>query len=106
MCVGIPMQVIAVDGLAARALDGAEEQLIDLSLTGPVAPGTWLLTFLGTAREVLPEDEAQKIRAALAGLKSLMQGGGLGDAFADLEARAPQLPPHLQAALDNGDTTA
>jgi len=100
------MQVIAVDGLAARALDGTEEHLIDLALTGPVAPGTWLLTFLGAAREVLPEDQAHKIRTALAGLKSLMQGGGLGDAFADLETRGPQLPAHLQAALDNGETTA
>jgi hydrogenase expression/formation protein HypC len=31
-----------------------------------------------------------------------MQGGDLGDAFADLEARSPSLPPHLQAALDAG----
>jgi hydrogenase expression/formation protein HypC len=65
-----------------------------------------LLTFLGAAREVISEGEAQKISAALGGLRALMEGGDLGDAFADLEAREPQLPPHLQAALDNGQNTA
>ena len=44
-------------------------------------------------------------RTTLAGLAALMQGGGLGDAFADLDARAPSLPPHLQAALDAGRST-
>ncbi|WP_138471900.1 HypC/HybG/HupF family hydrogenase formation chaperone [Poseidonocella sp. HB161398] len=106
MCLGVPMQILAVDGIAARATDGRAEQLIDLSLTGWVAPGTWVLTFLGTAREQISEAEAEKISAALGGLRSLMEGGGLGSAFADLEARPPALPPHLQAALDAGKTTA
>lgn len=105
MCLGIPMQIISVQGIAAHATDGHETALIDLSLTGPVEPGTWVLTFLGAAREVISADEATKISAALNGLRALMLGGDLGDAFADLEARAPQLPPHLQAALDAGDTT-
>ncbi len=106
MCVGVPMQVLSVDGIAARATDGREEALIDLSLTGPVAVGDWILTFLGAAREIITEDEARKITAALDGLRNLMEGNDLGDAFADLDNRAPQLPPHLQAALDAGKTTA
>ncbi len=106
MCVGIPMQILSVDGIAARASDGAEEQVIDLSLTGPVAPGEWVLTFLGAAREVISADEAQKITAALNGLRALMAGGSLGDAFADLEQNPPSLPPHLQAAVAQGKTIA
>lgn len=106
MCLGVPMQILSVDGIAAQATDGHETALIDLSLTGPLEPGTWVLTFLGAAREVITADEAAKISAALNGLRALMRGDGLGDAFADLEARAPQLPPHLQAALDAGKTTA
>ena len=106
MCVGVPMQILSVDGIAARATDGESEVLIDLSLTGPVEVGSWVLSFLGAAREVLDEDEALKIKAALGGLKNLMQGRSLGDAFADLESRGPQLPPHLQAALDKGEPTA
>ncbi|WP_108259953.1 HypC/HybG/HupF family hydrogenase formation chaperone [Mangrovicoccus ximenensis] len=106
MCLGVPMQILECDGIAARATDGTREELIDLSLTGWVAPGTWVLTFLGAAREVISEAEALKISDALDGLRSLMAGGGLGDAFADLEARPPSLPPHLQAALDAGRKTA
>ncbi len=102
MCVGDPMRLATINGIAGTTEDG---QVIDLSLTPDARPGDWLLVFLGTAREILPEDEALKIRAAVNGLRALMQGGDLGTAFADLEARSPALPPHLQAALDAGQTT-
>ena len=111
MCLGIPMRILSSDGIVGRASDGGTEQIVDLSLTGPLEPGTWTLVFLGAARDVLPEDEALKIRAALRGLQSLMEGGELGDAFADLEGREPQLPPHLRPpepshAPEPGDPTA
>ncbi len=106
MCVGIPMKILSREELAATASDGTHTHLIDLALTGPLEPGTWVLTFLGTAREVLSEVEAIKIKNALDGLRALMEGRDLGDAFADLDTREPQLPPHLQAAHDKGETTA
>lgn len=106
MCVGIPMQILFREDLAATATDGKTKHLIDLALTGPLEPGTWVLTFLGTAREVLSEDDAIKIKNALGGLAALMEGRDIGDAFADLDNREPQLPPHLQAALAKGETTA
>lgn len=106
MCVGVPMQILSVDGIAAQATDGREVAQIDLSLTGPVPVGDWVLTFLGAAREVISADEARKITAALDGLRALMQGGDLGDAFADLEQQSPRLPPHLQAAMDDGKSVA
>jgi hydrogenase expression/formation protein HypC len=96
------MQILSVEGIAATATDGREVVEIDLSLVGDVAPGQWVLTFLGTARAVIGAEEAAQITAALDGLRSLMAGGDLGDAFADLESRAPQLPPHLQAAQAAG----
>ncbi len=105
MCIGIPMRVLSADGIVGRATDGEAEALIDLSLTGPLDPGTWVLTFMGAAREVLSQDEAGKIAAAVGALRSVMQGGSAGEAFADLEANGPRLPPHLQAALDAGQTT-
>lgn len=105
MCVGIPMEILTVDGIAATATDGRDRQVIDLSLVGDVAPGTWVLTFLGAAREVISADDAAKIAAALDGLRAVMAGGDPGDAFADLD-RPPTLPPHLQAALDQGKPTA
>jgi hydrogenase expression/formation protein HypC len=105
MCVGVPMLLTAVSGIVGHAADGGRMEPIDLSLIPEARPGDWVLNFLGTAHAVLPEDEALKIRAALDGLASLMRGGPLGDAFADLDARTPELPPHLQAALAAGQTT-
>lgn len=105
MCVGVPLRVDSINGIAATARNGAHVETIDLSLTPEARVGDWLLTFLGTSRAVISEDEAQKISAALDGLRAVMQGDGLGDAFADLESTGPQLPPHLQAALDAGKAT-
>ncbi|CAG1010124.1 MAG: HypC/HybG/HupF family hydrogenase formation chaperone [Rhizobiaceae bacterium] len=102
MCVGVPMRLVAIVGIAGHALDGDRLETIDLSLTPEAKPGDWVLSFLGTAHSILEEGEALKIRAALGGLASLMRGGELGDAFADLEDREPELPPHLQAALQAG----
>jgi hydrogenase expression/formation protein HypC len=106
MCIGFPMQIRTCDGFTGIAWDGTREHRIDLALTGPLKAGTWVLTFLGSAREVLDPDEAKKIRAAVRALQGVMAGSGdLGDAFADLENRGPQLPLHLQAAHDAGKTT-
>jgi hydrogenase expression/formation protein HypC len=102
MCVGIPMRIVAIDGIAGHALDGARPELVDLSLVPGAAVGDWVLSFLGTAREVLPEPEALLIRAALDGLAAILRGDDPGAAFADLDDRTPQLPPHLQAAFDAG----
>ncbi|MEX5726957.1 hydrogenase expression/formation protein HypC [Rhodovulum iodosum] len=102
MCIGLPLQIIGIDGIAGRASDGETESIIDLSLTPDAAVGDWVLTFLGAAREVIGAEEARKIAAALDGLRAVMAGGSAGSAFADLEARQPALPPHLQAALDAG----
>ena len=102
MCLGIPLMIESIDGIAAIASDGARTEMVDLSLVGDVQPGTWVLTFLGTAREVISAKEARAIRDALAGLERVMAGGQLGDAFSDLENRTPELPPHLAAALGAG----
>jgi hydrogenase expression/formation protein HypC len=93
---GVPMKVTETQGLAATCVTGERVETVDLSLTGPLEPGTWVLVFLGSARDVLDEETADQITRALEGLRSVMNGGDLGDAFADLEAREPQLPPHLQ----------
>lgn len=102
MCLGVPVRLISVDGIVGVA-DGPEGvELVDLSLCAEAVPGDWVLNFLGAARGVVDHDEAAKITAALEGLRALMRGEDLGAAFADLEARTPSLPPHLQAAFDAG----
>ncbi|MGP3697594.1 HypC/HybG/HupF family hydrogenase formation chaperone [Rhodobacter sp. NSM] len=101
MCVGDPLHLLSVEGIAGTASDGERISLIDLSLVPDARAGDWVLCFLGTAREIIAADEAARIAEALAALRSVMAGGGVGDAFADLD-RPPSLPPHLQAALDAG----
>ncbi|MGI1661492.1 HypC/HybG/HupF family hydrogenase formation chaperone [Palleronia sp. KMU-117] len=98
MCVGIPMQIVSADGFMGRATDGTREVALDLALTGPLPAGTWVLTFLGAAREVITEAEAALISDALGALARIMAGGEAGDAFADLDRNGPRLPPHLAAA--------
>ena len=98
MCLGLPLRIVSVEGIAAVASDGNRTETIDLSLVGDVRPGNWVLTFLGAAREVISAEDARAIGDALAGLERVMAGGDLGDAFADLDARGPELPPHLAAA--------
>lgn len=97
MCLGIPVQVIESGEHVARCLghDGLPVD-IDLSLVGRQAPGAWLLTFLGAAREVIDEPRAAAIGAALAALAAAQSGETDFSAFfADLE-REPQLPDFLR----------
>ena len=97
MCIGIPARVVCVDGLRAQCESRNGRCTIDLSLTGPVAPGTWVLTFLGAAREVIDDARARDIESALASLEAIARGEtGLDAWFADLVGREPVLPAHLR----------
>jgi len=98
MCLGIPMQVVTVDGNAATCSGRSGTQPIDVSLIGPVAPGDWLLTFLGAARGHLEAEEAAQIDRALDALESIDRGEAIDVRayFGDLVDRGPQLPEHLR----------
>ncbi|CAL96409.1 HypC/HybG/HupF family hydrogenase formation chaperone [Azoarcus olearius] len=99
MCVGIPVQVLRSEETRAlcRDRDGSDVW-VDLLLVGEQPPGTWLMCFLGAAREVIDADTAQRTLAALAALDTLMAGGDadLDAAFADLVNREPELPDFLK----------
>jgi len=74
MCVGIPAQVIEAGDFVARCRTRNGEERINMMLTGPQPEGTWLLTFLGSAREVISEEDALHIDKALDGLSAIMSG--------------------------------
>jgi hydrogenase expression/formation protein HypC len=105
MCVGIPARVVRMDesGALRAQCEGREGAcVVDMSLTGPLEPGTWVLTFLGAAREVIDAARASDINAALDALEAIARGetGNSLDAFfADLAHREPQLPEHLRAGI-------
>lgn len=103
MCIGIPMRIISVEGLRALCEREGERRYIDLSLVGPQPAGTWVLTFLDAAREVLGAEEARRIDDALKALSAVMQGGqNIDHLFADLVDREPQLPEHLRPPAPAG----
>ncbi|MEJ2630050.1 MAG: HypC/HybG/HupF family hydrogenase formation chaperone [Acidihalobacter sp.] len=97
MCIGIPLQIAAVDadGTTWCLRDGARTA-VDTDLVGPQPVGTWLLVFLDSAREVLDETRARDISQALDGLAAAIAGEEFEHFFRDLIDREPQLPPHLR----------
>lgn len=98
MCLGIPVRVVQPVGSAAWCEGRNGRVLLDLTLVGPQPAGTWLLSFLGTAREVLTPEDAEATNRALGALDAALAGdtAAVDDAFADLLAREPQLPEHLR----------
>ena len=99
MCIGIPLQITAVDadGTTWCLRDGVRTA-VDTSLVGSQPIGTWLLVFLDSAREVLDEQRAHDISQALGGLAAAIAGEDFEHFFRDLIDREPQLPPHLRSA--------
>lgn len=101
MCIGTPMQFVSCTEHYAVCDDHGTHRDVDIALIGPQPAGTWVLVFLGAAREVLEESEALQMRDALAAVGSVMHGNeNIDRFFTDLIEREPQLPPHLQAQLN------
>ncbi|WP_415901595.1 HypC/HybG/HupF family hydrogenase formation chaperone [Neptuniibacter sp. QD29_5] len=92
------MRIVCCDGVSAECENGDQIERVDLSLLGQQPTGTWVLVFLGAAREVLSEQRAAEVRNALIAVQSIMQGDAadVDRLFSDLIEQPPQLPPHLQ----------
>jgi len=74
MCIGTPVKVIENRDFVAlcEGRNGIEE--VNMMLVGPQTEGTWVLNFLGSAREVISEQDAENIDKALDGLTAIMDG--------------------------------
>jgi hydrogenase expression/formation protein HypC len=97
MCLGIPMQVVEIEGVFAICDSRNGRSRINTMLVGDVQPGQWLLTFLDAAREIIDAERAALVNAALDALSVVADGGSDFDAcFADLIGREPQLPDFLR----------
>jgi hydrogenase expression/formation protein HypC len=90
------MQVIEVrEGIAVCEGMG-ERRDINMQLVGEQQPGTWVLTFLDTAREVLSEADAVRISDAVMAVNLVMQGQtDVDHLFADLIDREPPRPASM-----------
>ena len=91
------MQVVEPGEFRAVCEARGRREDVDLALVGRQEKGTWLLVFLGAAREVLPVETAAQITDALAALQSVLNGNNSIDQyFADLVDRPIEHPALLQ----------
>ena len=74
MCIGIPVQIIEPGEFVAICRGRNGEEQVNMMLVGKQPKGTWLLNFLGSAREILTEQDARNIDKALDGLSAIMSG--------------------------------
>jgi len=97
MCIGVPMKIVScADGMALTVGRGEEARLNALMLDDP-QPGTWVLSFQGTALRAMSETEAAETNAALDALSAVLAGDeGIDVHFRDLVDREPRLPAHLR----------
>ena len=99
MCIGVPMQVVAVEAGAAWCEGMGERRRVDMLLVGEQPVGSWLLVFLNTAREVIDEAQARRTADALRAVQLALQGETrVEHLFADLIEREPELPAFLRPA--------
>jgi hydrogenase expression/formation protein HypC len=68
MCLGLPMTVLASDGLTATVEGWGERRVVGVLLIGDVSPGTHVLVHLNDAVRVLDADEARDLEASVAAL--------------------------------------
>lgn len=82
MCMGIPMQVVALEPGHALCEGRGARRRVRTALVGEVAPGNWLLVFLDSAQELISAARAREVDATLDLLESVMQGGAHDDVVA------------------------
>jgi len=74
MCIGIPMQVVAVEGAFAWCEGRGQRERLNVFLLEELTPGDWVYASLGQAREKINVQRADEINLALDGLAAALQG--------------------------------
>ena len=81
MCLGIPMQVVGVDGAFAWCEGRGRRERLNTLLLGEISSGDWVYAVLGQAREQLTAQRAAELNLALDGLAAAVQGKTDLDAY-------------------------
>ncbi|HRK36893.1 MAG TPA: HypC/HybG/HupF family hydrogenase formation chaperone [Burkholderiaceae bacterium] len=74
MCIGTPVQVVQRGEAVALCRGRNGDEQVNMLLVGQQPEGTWVLSYLGWAREVLDADQARDINLALDGMQQIMDG--------------------------------
>jgi len=102
MCLSIPMQIVAWEDAGGdiatveRPQGGGDNtvrrETVNMMLIGPQAIGTWILSSLGLAKEVIDDEERALIEDALAALSASLEGDyDPARHFGDLQAGRSEL---------------
>lgn len=89
MCIALPMQVIRTGEAVALCRGRNGEEAVNMLLVGEQPEGTWVLNFLGWAREVITAEHAHEIELALEGLEAISAGESIdvGHYFPNITGR-------------------
>lgn len=76
MCLSIPKQVVAWEGEGdfAWVERNGQREFLNMMLLGPQPIGTWVLTSLGLAKEVVEPEQLALIEDALSALAASLDG--------------------------------
>jgi hydrogenase expression/formation protein HypC len=76
MCLSIPKQVVAWEGEGdfAWVERNGQREFLNMMLLGPQPIGTWVLTSLGLAKEVVEPEQLVLIEEALTALAASLDG--------------------------------
>ncbi len=74
MCIGIPMQVVAVEPGHAQCAGRGDLRRVNTALVGAVALDEWLLIFIDSAQERISFERAQEINATLDLMEAALHG--------------------------------
>lgn len=104
MCIGIPMQVLALEPGHAICAGRGERRRVRTALVGDPAPGDWLLIFLDSAQERISAERAREVDATLDLLAAVQAGAG-GGAEAGFALPSRLSREQLLALAGQQDTT-
>ncbi len=74
MCIGVPVQVVEEGEFMSLCKGRNGEEQVNMMLIGSQPVGTWVVNFLGSAREIISQEDACNIDKALDGIAELMAG--------------------------------
>jgi hydrogenase assembly chaperone HypC/HupF len=68
------MRVLEHGEVTALCEGRGERKRINMLMVGDCPPGSWVMTFLGAARDVLSEQDADEINRTLDEVEALLRG--------------------------------
>jgi hydrogenase assembly chaperone HypC/HupF len=93
MCIGIPMQVVEVEGAFAWCEGRGRRERLNVFLLEELTRGDWVYASLGQAREKITMQRADEINLALDGLAAALQGETDLDSY--FPSTATLIPPKV-----------